>query len=466
MDNKNEEKKNIKFIRNKISCLLISFYSGICVISDLGVKYYYKDIKKVDASLLSKILLLFKIPYAIKPFYGLILDFFPLCGYKKKYYLFICFLINISSWYIFIAISNKGNLIKTIICQLFVNISLSFTAVIGSAIQVEVSKMYENSKNSIGERTSSLMSEYFIVRSIGTLIPSYLKGFLIEKYTNNIIFYISGLISFFIFLSGLILDDDKVKKEIKKQKKVKFSPLLEEEENNNENNKTSQIINLLKDKNIFYLLFLVFILESSPSCVSPLFFYYTNMLGLNPKDLSLIDFFSQISIIIVNILYKFFCQKLNFKCITFFVRISLFCIFYLIYMLIMKITQQYISDLILVTFTSSLHEGLHILGQLPYYLLGIILSPLELEATTYSLCISSCYLGNMLADFIDSRLAIFFNVTHYNFKNLGILILIENIFHLIPLIILVIPNQFFSEIKSKSQNTSTKELVSLDKDKN
>ena len=458
-----EEDKNKKLIRNKISCLLISFYSGICVISDIGVKYYFKDKKKVDTAVLSKLLLLFKIPYLLKPLYGFLLDFFPLCGYKKKYYLFLCFFMNIISWYIFI-ISNNASLYTSIICQFFINISLSFTTLIGSAIQVEISKMYDHSKNIIGERTTELMSTHFIVKSIGTLIPSYLKGFLIEKYTNNIIFYISGLISFFIFTSAIILDEDRIKNHEKTERKksIKFSPLIEEEANSNEN-KTTQIINLIKDKNIIILLSLILVLESSPSCVSPLFYYETNILGLNPRNLSLIDFFCQISIIIVIIIYNYLCLKLNFKCLTFFVRISLFIIFYLIYMLIMKITQEYISDLSLITFTSSLYEGLHSLGKLPYYLLAIQLSPLTLEATTYSLCVFSCYLGNIFADCIDYFLAIYFKVTHHNFDNLGILVLIENILNLIPLLYtLSIPNKFFSEIRTKSQNPSTKELLEIE----
>ena len=97
----------------------------------------------------------------------------------------------------------------------------------------------------------------------------------------------------------------------------------------------------IKNKNIIIFLTLIFILESSPTCVSPLFYYETNILGLNPKNLSLIDFYSQIAIIVVIIIYKNFCWKLNFKSITCFVRISIFGIFYLIYLLIIKITQKY-----------------------------------------------------------------------------------------------------------------------------
>jgi hypothetical protein len=456
--------KNAKMTRNKTSILLIGFYAGLCVISDLAVKYYFKDKKKVETANLTGILIIFKIPYLIKPIYGLLLDFFPIFGYKKKSYLFICFFINILSWCIFI-ISNEQNIYASIICLLFVNISLSFTTVIGSAIQVDLSKMYENEKSNIGEKTSQLMSEYFIIKSVGTLIPSYFKGFLIEKYTNDIIFYISALISLFIFLSGVIMLEEKI--EDKNGEKMSSSLIEEENENINNNikneNKTEQILNLIKNKNIILLLSLIFILESTPFCESPLFYYETNILGLNPKHLSYIDFFSQISIIIVIYIYKKLCFKYNFKAITFFVRICQFCLFLLIYMLIMRNTQKYIEDLYLVTFTVTMQRGFNSLGKLPYSLLAIQFSPLNLEATTYSLCVFSSYLGNIFADYIDYFLSVYFKISHYNFNNLGILVLIENVLNLIPLFYtLIIPNKFFSKNKENPPEISERELITIE----
>jgi hypothetical protein len=459
-ENEHNSKKKSKMTRNKISILLIGFYAGLCVISDLAVKYYFKDKKKVETANLTRILIIFKIPYLIKPLYGFLLDFFPIFGYKKKSYLFICFLVNISSWYLFI-ISNDKSMIFSIICLLFVNISLSFTTVIGSAIQVDLSKMYDNDKSIIGQKTSDLMSEYFIIKSLGTLIPSYFKGFLIEKYTNDIIFYISGLISLLIFISDLILVEDKI--DNKKLKRKSSSSLIEDDEENNEENKTEQILNLIKNKNIIILLSLIFILESSPFCMSPLFYYETNFLNLNPQDLGNIDFLTQISIIVVIYIYKNLCFKYNFKAITFFVRICQFTLFFLIYMLIMRNTQKYISDLYLVTITITLREGFTSLGRLPYSLLAIQFSPLNLEATTYSLCVFSCYLGNIFADYIDYFLAVYFQITHYNFVNLGILVLVENIINLIPLFYtLAIPNKFFFKNKENLPETSSRELITLE----
>ena len=433
-EGENESTNRSKMTRNKISILLIGFYAGMCVISDLAVKYYFKDKRKVETATLTTILIIIKIPYLIKPIYGLLIDFVPIFGYKKKSYLIICFFVNMLSWYIFI-ISNDKHIIISLICLLFINISLSFTTVIGSAIQVELSKIYENDKSNIGEKTNQLMSEYFIIKSVGTLIPSYFKGSLIQRYTNDIIFYISALISLFILISGIILVEDKIEEENQVEDNDS-SPFLEDEEAKKEKNNTRKIINLIKNKNIILLLSLIFILESSPFCVSPLFYYETNILGLNPQDLGNIDFLSQISII-----------------------------FSLIYMLIMRTTQKYISDLYLVTITITLQEGFHSLGKLPYYLLAIQFSPLNLEATTYSLCVFSSYLGNIFADYIDYFLAIYYNITHYNFNNLGILVLIENILNLIPLVYtLVIPNKFFAKKKEKPLEYSERELITI-KDK-
>ena len=434
-ENEINSKKNAKMKRNKISILIIGFYAGLCVISDLAVKYYFKDKKKVETTNLTKILIMIKIPYLIKPLYGLILDFIPIFGYKKKSYLFICFLVNSISWYSFI-ISNDKHMMFSLICLLFIHISLSFTTVIGSAIQA--------------------------------LVPSYFKGFLIEKYTNDIIFYVSALISLLILISGIILVEDKIQEKPKDENKDKISSSLleedkEKEKNNSEENNKGQIINLIKNKNILILLSLIFILESSPFCTSPLFYYETNILNLDPQDLSHIDFLSQISIIIVIYIYKNLCFKYNFKAITFFVRIVQFLLFSLIYLLIIENTKKYIDDFYLVAMTMTLREGFISLGKLPYSLLAIQFSPLNLEATTYSLCIFSSYLGNICADYIDYFLAVYFKISRYNFKNLGYLVIVENIMNLIPLFYtLIIPNRFFSKNKENLSEASEKELITLE----
>ena len=299
MDKTEEIKIRRKCKRNKTSLLLLSFYSGISTISELGVKYYLKEQTKTNTAIFTKILLLFKISYLIKPLYGLLIDFIPIFGYKNKVYLYICFLINLFCWIIFIYQDNI-NIYIPIICLIFISISQSFTSVITSAIQVEISKL-QDKQNTISKGTSDLMANFFIIKTFGTLIPSYLKGILIEKYSYNIIFYLSSFFSGFILISGIILDDEKIIRKIKTKKS--FPHLIDSKKREIIK---SRIVNLIQNKNILILFLLIFILESSPTGSSTLFFYETNILKLNPKKLGLIDFISQISIILLAYFYRYF----------------------------------------------------------------------------------------------------------------------------------------------------------------
>ena len=467
MDNENEIKVQNKIKRNKITVFLISFYTGLIVISDLGVKYYLKDQNQMSPSTFSKILLIFKIAYLIKPIYGLLIDFVPIFGYKKKLYLFLCFVINFVSWYIFIFIINN-DLKKSIICHIIINITVSFTAVIGNAIQLEISRL-QNKQNVISKETTNFVAQKYLIKAIGIIIPSFLKGFLIEKYSYDIIFYISGFFSLIILLCVFIFKEDKIGKirHNKSLRNILLPPLVEEENTEKEGN--CKLLNLIKNNKILCLFLLILILESTPSCVSPLFYYETNALGFNPNSLGLIDCTSQITIILFIIIYNKFLSDYNFKSIIFFVRILIFGSFSLIYLLIRKSTQRYINDFILITFSSSLYAGLHNLGQLPYTFLCIQFSSLGLEATTDAFSISCLYLGNMCADYIDYFLSLYYSVTHYNFIYLEQLVFVENIINLIPLIFIwAIPEDFLpiKKVKSSIELSSLDDKVKNEKNNN
>ena len=76
------------------------------------------------------------------------------------------------------------------------------------------------------------------------------------------------------------------------QSRIDFEPkrVMEDIPNN-------KSLNLLNNEKILWLLLLIFLLQSS-LCSSPIFYYEINILGLTAYDLGLIDFLSQIVIII------------------------------------------------------------------------------------------------------------------------------------------------------------------------
>ena len=190
-----------------------------------------------------------------------------------------------------------------------------------------------------------------------------------------------------------------------------------------------------------------------------LLFEKKNLLIPNFADLGLIRLFDN-KIKVIHMLVLILIKGLKKKTLKYF------------YLLITKSTQKYISDFALLAISSSLYSGLHSLGQLPYNFLCIKFSSIGLEATTDSFSIFFLYLGNMFADYIDYSLALYFNVTRYDFSNLGMLVFIDNLINLIPLIFMFFcPKEFFSTKKEKEKDKdnfplSSMELKLIDKKNN
>ena len=312
----------------------------------------------------------------------------------------------------------------------------------------------------MSEKTKTLMHQYYIIKTCGNLVPSFFKGFLIEKYSINMLFFISAFLSIFILVSGIILEEDKDKKKdngmARSQSRIEFTPIIEKK-----NSITN--INNEKFKIIVLLLALVFILELTPTCAN-LFHYETKILGFSPFYIGLLDCFCQLSIILFIILNNRYFSKSNLRAIIFFVRILIFLSFYLVYLLVTKNTQKYIDDFILIAFSSALRAGLISLGKMPYRILCFKYSPFGYGAIIFAISDAVCTLGNMGAVFIDIACSSIFNVTKYNFINFDKLVLSESILNLLPLIYIWIPeSQFFSVEKEKS---SAQELSPIENENN
>ena len=176
--------------RNKFCFVLISFYMGICYIPELAINYFLKDNLGINPSMLTSVLSFSRIPGIIKPILGLVTDFFPLFGYRRKYYIFIAgILISIS--FINLAFFTDTILKAKINLSLY-NAGNSFISILGQAIIVEL--IQENKKNS-----TFIVSVDYIIGNIGYLISCFLQGLLIEKFSVKFVFIVSAFLPIVIF---------------------------------------------------------------------------------------------------------------------------------------------------------------------------------------------------------------------------------------------------------------------------
>ena len=262
--------------RNKISYYLLSFNSGLISLSELAINYYMKDVLQIEPSILSKINAFIKIPYIIKPIFGLITDLLPIYGYHRKIYILICSLIYLILW--LILIFKITNFYPLIISIFLIHSSVSFTTVIGQVICID-----ESAKD---KKSHGVMQLYFVVKNIGMLIASYLKGYLIQYYSIQFVYYVCAFNSIFMFLSWILYHEkinyvDENSDKYDEYKYLKANVNIEEKE---KKSLFKQLIEYFCEIKILIPLFFIILVVASPVYNEPIFYYYSNILKLTPHE--------------------------------------------------------------------------------------------------------------------------------------------------------------------------------------
>jgi Na+/melibiose symporter-like transporter len=435
MDNSLNNFIEKKYNRNKYAYLLLSFNSGIATITELAVNYYFKDKLKINPAFLSQINAVIKIPFMIKPLFGLITDFFPIFGFRRKFYIIISAILSSLSWFIFA--NFKLDWFESTICLFIINATLGFSTVLSQAIFVELGKLSKEYK--LADDTKDLANTYVIVKNLGMIIAAFLKGYLLEIFSIEGMFIINGINQIMMLFSGIILIEEKVKKNEENE-------YLISEKKENEKGNFKLLFNYIFQKKIIFpfCFIIILILFSSPCLFDTMFYYCSNHLKFTPNEFGIIHSCTLILNLMIIIIHKqFIAKKLSFKQIIFLAKILLFTFTIPNYFLVKNLTKNFINDFFLVVITNSSAFIFNTLTYLPVFDLAAKLSPKNLEGTVYSIFMSSINLGGNFSIILGGILTRFYKITRLNFDNMDKFILTANFLFLLPLpILLFIPNEF------------------------
>lgn len=448
-----KSKKN----RNKLAYTLIAFHHGVSYISQLAIQYFFKDELKVEPSTLATINSITHIPWAIKPLLGLITDLFPICGYRRKIYIILCGVINLLSWIFMTFYVHSTALATTMI--FLVNLSLSFCSVLGEAVVVELSKMETENKTS---KAKDFVSMFFLCRTLGELLSSYLKGLFVDIMPLRKIFLIASFVPLLVILAGCIFIESP------------GGEVNQDNENNNNNDEENvnlvsngpsngvsetsligELMTFMCQKFILIPLGFIIIFKATPSYYDAFFYFITNELKFTASDLGKISFCSTIAILIAIWVYKAFLKEYNFKAMISLGTIISFFVSFLCYILVLRINLKIgIPDFWLLLFTNSFLSLIGELVLLPILSLACVLCPKNLEGTVYSIFMSSLNLGGILSQLNGSLFTSIFGISTKNYLNLHWFILFAKFLSLLPLPILLCINNAYFEPKEEEHEAS------------
>lgn len=498
--------------RNKLAYLLIAFHQGVSYISKLAVQYFFKDELKIEPHILAQINSITELPWAIKPLLGMLTDFFPIFGYRRKVYIIICGIVNLLCWMMMATYTHTTEVACIVI--FFVNLTLSFCSVLGEAVVVELSQMESSDKDS---KAKDLVSLFFLSRTVGELISAYLKGYFVDIMPLRQIFFIACFIPSMLVISGFMLIEKKVDSDYGSNNSTRNTasgvnldeerPILAGETvSGNENNSNNQnygsttrlgegnqqihstsgdqrrrhrkktsipdIFAFLCQKHILLPLSFIIVFKMGPSYQDAFFYFITNELKLNATDLGKISFCSTLAILFAILFYKAFLKKVNFKTMIIIGTLISFLISLSAYLLVLRVNLDLgISDFTVLLFANSFLSMVGEFVLLPILSLACILCPKNMEGTVYSFFMSSLNLGGILSSVNGGIVTSLLGISSTNYENLHWLILISKISNLLPLpMLMCIDEKYLNpelvvEEELKNENKEITPVVENDNEK-
>jgi folate/biopterin transporter len=403
---------------------LLYFTHGFSGISKIAISFYYKDILNLSPFELSIITFITAIPLIIKPLYGFISDSYLFFGYNRKSYLILSSLLGSISWIImanFVLLTNI-NIITIIYSVFFITlsfISLGSTDVLIDAIAV--SKIREN------HNITSIQTIFWISSSLGSIISSYLSGYLLQNYNISFVFYLSAVIPFInAIITVFIKEPLNYKLQYLDYNTIQLLKI-----------KIKKIFNILSQKKILYPLLFLMIMNAMPKIGTTMFFFEVNKLGFQPEFFGKLALLSSISSLFGILLYN-----LKFKSIQLRTILKWTCIISIILgiftlILVTDVNKLIgIPDTLLVILDDIFLSIFYKITILPILVTATQICPPGIEGMLFATIISANNLSNIIGKLLGGLLTKLIGITNDNFTNMPFFIVLTNLFSLIPLFFL------------------------------
>lgn len=393
--------------------LCVYFVQGILGLARLAISFFLKDDLGLNPAQVAALTGIAVIPWVIKPLLGFVSDAFPLLGYRRRSYLFLSGILGTMGWLALATIVQQAATAAA--AMLLISVSVAIADVIADSLIVERARKESNA--SVG----SLQSLSWGTAALGGLITAYLSGWLLEKFTTQIIFAITAIFPLLVSaISGLISEQPQEKTSQPQLVIIKDS--------------WTKLTQAFGQRSIWLPTAFIFIWQSTPNAEAAFFFFLTNELEFQPEFLGRVRLVSSLATLLGIWLYQRYCKEIPFRVILGWTTALS--------------TLIGLSSLILVTHANrvigisdqwfSLGDSLvlTVMGQIafmPILVLSARLCPVGVEATLFALLMSILNLAGFLSNELGALLTHFLGVTETNFELLWLLLLITNLSNLLPL---------------------------------
>ncbi len=278
---------------------LMVFFALVYVAEGLGqvaglinqpLHYFLMKSLGWQADQVTRYLAILTIPWVIKPIYGVVSDFIPLLGYRRKTYLFLSNLMAVGGYVWLMGLNAPGPII---IALFLVMLGMAISSTLCGAVMVE-----NGQKTGLAGKFVNQQWLWFNIAAVGT---SLVGGYLCQVLPPAGAMHIAALITAFAPV-GVMLGCWFLIAEEKAQINI---PQLKET--------TRGFISACKSKTLWVVAGFIFLYNFSPSFGTPLYYYMSNNLKFDQEFIGILSGLTALGSIAGSIIYFWLEKRMTLK---------------------------------------------------------------------------------------------------------------------------------------------------------
>lgn len=227
--------------------------------------YFLKEVHGWAPDTVTRYLAVLAIPWLLRPLYGLVSDFFPLLGYRRKSYLIIA---NVAATLAYLWLVGLSNPSQIIIGLLLITTGMALSSTVSGALTIETGK----DNGSAG----SFFNHQWMWYSVAAAATALAGGWLAQAFSPDNAFHLAALIVAFAPLvvavgAWLLVDEPRSSIDL---------PRLRED--------ARVLLATIKSRNFWVVALFIFLYDLHPAFYTPLYYHMTDVLNFRQDFIGLL----------------------------------------------------------------------------------------------------------------------------------------------------------------------------------
>jgi predicted MFS family arabinose efflux permease len=278
---------------------LLLFFALVYVVEGLGqivglisqpLNYYLKEVHGFSPLQVTAFLTIFNLPWIIKPVYGLVSDFVPLFGYRRKSYLIIANIAAIAGYLWVTQLNAPGDLVFALMLTAY---AMAISSTLCGAVLVENGHQLQQS--------GTFVNQQWLWFNVAAMIAAVVGGQLVEHLAPATALHTAAAIIAIapcaVIVGTLFLVPEK-------KTKANLAGMQDT---------LRGLVTAFRRRELWIVAMFIFLYYFSPGLSTPLYYHMTDDLGFSQAYIGILGSITAAGWVVGALLYRRFFERLTLK---------------------------------------------------------------------------------------------------------------------------------------------------------